>query len=315
MLAVYQITFMEVSGPAEASDYRISAAVVFSIQQKFLNARLSLDGALLATCDERSLFLINVNTGDTLEWNNSTDHFTGDLCHVDEFTVVALSGHYRLVTICVPPIFRRSTRSPGSPSTSDVISDNEIHLILLPNLEMVGGLVGTMRRLWLLSPESGLGINKKITPYRRSIDVALTVNDTHIQFSKINLNLPSHSSTVLNPHSSEADNSSSQSAADSGDIMRTEFPVVNSSDPSMPVFTLRQPHQRTIAYRAYSSAADRYESWIHVIGVDRPGMSRQLSFPPECVNVEPWRIEEEAGVIISRGSVEGDEPFSFLWFV
>ncbi|KAG8805697.1 hypothetical protein FRC17_005379, partial [Serendipita sp. 399] len=55
--------------------------------------------------------------------------------------------------------------------------------------------------------------------------------------------------------------------------------------------------QRTIISRISLGAGDRFQYRAHVLGLDKPGESRPLSFSPLDADIEA--MDEETGVIVA----------------
>ncbi|KAG8813282.1 hypothetical protein FRC17_001616 [Serendipita sp. 399] len=311
ILLVYQITFMESSSPSSKPTFSISEKRVFSIEKDYLSLSFSGDGKLLALSDESAVTLINIDTGVSYKWNYPMTCSPGSVDFSNELLVMLFGDgdKYRLATIHVPSILRSSAQSPTPlEGGANTIKDEEINF-LPPSDDQNGEdfflAIEEASNWWLLPPRSNLRMRDEGTAGHRSIDIVFLTDEYSCSYGTLSLDGPVH---TLDQARLE-------------DHRRT---TIICSLPRAETEQLRvDGSHRTILYRNYLTfpgyayrSPDRSTIRVHVVGVDKPGASRPLVLPPECVEkgVFPSCGNEATGVVIALGFDRPNGVFVF-WFV
>ncbi|KAG8812284.1 hypothetical protein FRC17_002105 [Serendipita sp. 399] len=216
---------------------------------------------------------------------------------------------YRLATIHVPSILRGSAQSP-TPLEGDAnaIKDEEVN-VLPPSVDQNGEdfflAIEKASDWWPLPPKSNLGMRDEGTAAHRSIDIVFLMDEYSCSYGTLSLDGPIHT-------------------LDQARLEDHQTTPIICSLPRAETEQLRvDSTQRTILYRDYITfphttyrSPDRSTIRVHVVGVDKPGESRPLVLPPECVKkgVFPTGTREETGVVLAVG-FDSPNGFFVLWFV
>ncbi|KAG8823625.1 hypothetical protein FRC17_009278 [Serendipita sp. 399] len=311
ILLIYQITFMESSSSSSKPTFSISEKLVFSIEKDYLSLSFSGDGTLLALSDESAVTLISIDTGVSYKWNYPMTCSPGSVDFSNELLVMLFGDgdKYRLATTHVPSILRGSAQSPTpSEGGANTIKDEEINF-LPPSVDQNGEdfflAIEEALNWWLLPPKSNLGMRDEGTAGHQSIDIVFLTDEYSCNYGTLSLDGPFHT-------------------LDQARLEDHRTTTIICSLPRAETEQLRvDGSHRTILYRNYLTfpgyayrSPDRSTIRVHVVGVDKPGASRPMVLPPECVEkgVFPSCGNEATGVVIALGFDRPNGVFVF-WFV
>ncbi|KAG8823624.1 hypothetical protein FRC17_009277 [Serendipita sp. 399] len=264
-------------------------------------------------CNDDTLSLINLETGAEYKWNHMMNGYPGELCFEGEFLVAAFDGQFQLATVHIPSILR--SPDPQQRST------NPINLLSLSTAEGNDTTITELENawdLWLLPPKSMTSLEDSSAIFHRAIEVGWLASQSSCRYSRIDLGplpLTLDRISVENNRDSEAGTDGSPSSQ--GDSKHEDkfynCETMKSLDISQSQDIKYFHRQRTVTYRRYLAMIDRFENRVHMLGIDKPGVSRPLYFPPQCADADPEAVDEETGVIICK-TFDKDEGYYVLWF-
>ncbi|KAG8813283.1 hypothetical protein FRC17_001617, partial [Serendipita sp. 399] len=202
----------------------------------------------------------------------------------NELLVTLFDDACQLATIHLPSILRGSAHSPTSSQRgSNIITDDDVNILppsVGQNEENLSLMLEDAWEWWLLPPKSNLGMRNEGTTPHGSIDIIILTDERNCNYGKLPLDLGDNQTTI------------------EGNQPNCAMITCSLNPPQAESERLRfKYNQRIILYRTYLETMDRSIDRVHVLGVDKPGESRPLFLPPECVNAMtyPWSANEETG--------------------